>query len=157
MTSLVLSILLFLEPGASAGRRPVPSPPPTIDWPDFFASVTNQGVVFSEHLKTLEGQRVRLRGFRVTNPPVTGGLVVTRIRFVESDPHGPGAELDLPYDAVGVIWRRGLALPKVPARPTIEGTLRLGNRTFSGQVVTILLEDAVPVLPARARAGDESR
>ena len=42
----------------------------------------------------------------------------------------------------------GLRLPPVPQRPTIEGTLRLGNRKLEDENVIILVEDAVPVLPA---------
>ncbi len=148
--TLVLSLLLSLQPGAT--RRPTSSPPPpTIDWPDFFASVTTQGVIFSERMKALEGKRVRLRGFSVKQPPVPEGLLLTRIPFVESDPHGPGAELDVPFDAVGVVWRKGTTIPPVPASPTVEGTLRLGNRTVGGQIVALALDDAVPVLPERAK------
>ena len=97
----------------------------------------------------------RIRVVRVA--PVPRGLLLTRAPFAESDPYEPDTELDLPYDTVGVVWRRGIALPPVPSRPTVEGTLRLGNRTLSGQVVTILLEDAVPVVPARAGAGGKRR
>lgn len=150
--TVVLSLLLILEPGAS--RRPAPAlPPPEISWASFFASVTTQGVIFSEQLKALEGQRVRLRGFSVVNPPLPGGLVLTRIPFVESDPHGPGAELDLPFDAVGVVWRETIALPPVPRRPTVEGTLRLGNRSLGGQIVVMTLEDAVPVFAPKSASG----
>ena len=144
MTPLVLSFVMILGPGAAG--RPASSSPPTIDWPEFFASVSTQGVVFSDRLKSLDGKRVRLRGYSVTHPPVRGGLLLTRIPFVESDPHEEGSELDLPFDAVGVVWREGIALPPVPARPTIEGVLALGNRDLSGQIVALALVDAVPVL-----------
>ncbi len=145
MTNLVLSLVLILEPGAAG--RPASLSPATIDWPDFFASVSTQGVVFSDRLKALDGKRVRLRGFSVTHPPVPGGLLLTRIPFVESDPHEEGSELDLPFDAVGVLWRKGIALPPVPGRPTIEGTLKLGNRDLGGQIVALAVVDAVPAVP----------
>jgi hypothetical protein len=75
---------------------------------------------------------------------VPGGLLLTKSSF--SDPHAVD-ETDVPFDAVGILWRTGIALPPVPARPTIEGTLRLGNRTLGEQVVVLTLEDAVPVYP----------
>jgi hypothetical protein len=149
MTTLVLSLLLILEPGA-AGRPASSSPsaaPPTIDWPEFFASVGTRGLVFSDRLKALEGQRVRLRGCSVLRPEWSEGLLLTRFPFAESDPNDPEDVLDIPCDAVGVVWRRGIAVPSVPERPTVEGTLRLGNRTVSSQRVAILLEDATPAVP----------
>lgn len=152
MTNLLLSILLVLGPGGAAGR-PAPAPP-TIDWPEFFASVsTTQGVVFSNRLKALEGERVRLRGYSVTKPPIPGALLLTRIPYAESDPHQDGDELDLPYDAVGVVWRKAIAVPPVPRYPTVEGVLRLGNRTLGRQIVVVILEDAVPVYSAEPGRG----
>ena len=148
MATIVLSLLFLLEPGASG--RPAPSPlPPTIDWPGFFASVTTRGIVFSERLKALEGKRVRLRGYSVVLPEWSGGLILTRYAFVESDPNDPEDVLDIPFDAVGVRWRSGLAIPRVPDRPTVEGTLRLENAAVGPQRVALLLEDAVPVVPAK--------
>src|SRR5262245_16630785 len=157
MNTLVLSILLVLEPGGAAGHRPAAPPPPTIDWPDFFETVSNQGVVFSDRLKAMEGTRVRIRGYSVAEPPKAGALLLTRIPFAESDPNAPGEELDVPFDTVGVVWRTGIALPAVPARPTIEGTLRLGNRTLGDQIVVLTLEDAVPVYPKAAAKSSKPR
>lgn len=137
--------MLILEPGAEG--RPVSPAPATIDWPDFFASVSAQGVVFSDRLKGLEGRRVRLRGFSVARSPAQRGLLLTRIPYVESDPHGEGSELDLPYDVVGVVWRTSIGLPPVPGRPTVDGTLRLGNQEVGGQIVALALVDAVPSPP----------
>jgi hypothetical protein len=153
MATLVFSLLLILEPGG-ASSRPAPSPVPTIDWPDFFASVSIQGVVFSDRVKALEGHRVRLRGYSVTQPSLPGAVFLTRIPFVESDPHGPGSELDVPFDAVGVVWRSTLTLPPVPKHPTVEGTLRLGNRTLGDSIVVLTLEDAVPVYPKSSAKED---
>ncbi len=147
MTTLILSVLLILEPGAA--RRPASSAPepPTIDWPELFASVTVRGVVYSDRIKALDGKRVRFRGYSVVREGRKGGILLTRVPYVESDPHGPDSEFDIPYDAVGVVWRDGLKVPPVPERPTVEGTLRLGNRTVADQIVVLSLEDAVPTVP----------
>lgn len=127
-------------------RAAAPPPAPSIAWPDFFSRVSTEGLVYSEKLRALEGRRVRLRGFAVTNPPVPGGLIMTRDPY--SDPHDVD-ETDVPYDAVGVLWRKGLAITAVPGRPTVEGTVRLGNHEVGSQIVAILLEDAVPAPPRR--------
>jgi hypothetical protein len=39
---------------------------------------------------------------------------------------------------------------RVHVRPTVEGTLRLENAAVGPQRVALLLEDAVPVVPAKA-------
>ncbi len=41
-----------------------------IDWPDFFSRVTVTGVEYSDLLKSLEGKRVRLRGYSIPSPQV---------------------------------------------------------------------------------------
>ncbi|MBV9493234.1 MAG: hypothetical protein JOZ54_03225 [Acidobacteria bacterium] len=119
---------------------------PSLEWGTFHSSMTAQGITFSDPIKALDGQRVRLRGYAVTYPRLDGGLFLTR--FEHEDPHGV-EEHDLPFDAVGVVWRKGIALPPVPRRPTVEGTLRLGNRRFGEEFVSMTLEDAVPVIPTK--------
>jgi hypothetical protein len=151
MATVMLSLLLILEPGAAGRPAPLPPGPPLIDWPDFFASVTARGVVYSERLETLSGKRVRLRGYSVVREDWNGAILLTRQRYVESDPHGSDAEFDVPFDAAGVVWRRGLTIPRVPEQPTVEGTLVLGNRSVGSQKVVVLLEDAVPVFPRKPR------
>jgi hypothetical protein len=142
MSRLLLLLAFFATSAAT------PAPAPAIEWEGFHASVGAQGITFSDRLKALDGQRVRLRGYAVTYPRLNGGLFLTR--FEHEDPHGV-EEHDLPFDAVGVVWRKGVALPPVPRRPTVEGTLRLGNRRFDGDIVSMTLEDAVPVIPAKRR------
>ncbi|MBK5259262.1 MAG: hypothetical protein JJE51_06695 [Thermoanaerobaculia bacterium] len=129
MTTLILTLLLSA---------------PAIDWPRFFSTINASGVTYSDELKALEGKRVRLRGYSVLYPKPDGAIFVTC--FGHSDPHGV-EEHDLPFDAVAVIWRKELEIPPVPLRPTVEGTLRLGNRRFGeNEVVTITLEDAIPIV-----------
>lgn len=137
--------MLFLYASASGAGGPAPV---TIDWPDFFSRVSTLGLEYSERLRALEGQRVRLRGFSISHPRVPGGVLLSRDPY--SDPHDV-EETDVPYDAVGVLWRKSIPIPAVPARPTVEGTLSLGNHTLGDQTVAILLEDAVPVFPTRRR------
>jgi len=48
-----------------------------------------------------------------------------------------------------VRWRSGLEIPRVPHRPTVEGTLRLENAAVGPRRVALLLEDAVPVVRAK--------
>lgn len=129
MHPLVLAIALFLTP--------------VIRFDAFYSSIRANGLTFTEEMKTLEGERVQLRGYAVAHPRIDGGLLLTR--FEHEDPHGV-EEHDLPFDSVAVLWRKDVELPPVPRRPTVEGVLRLGNRTFGeSQIVTITLEDATPV------------
>lgn len=129
----------------SLARSQTPAAAPAIDWPQFFAHVGNEGLVYSDVLKSLEGKRVRLRGYAILEPAVPGGLLLGR----DAAPalHDVD-EVEVPYDAVGVLWRKGLKVPPPPARPTVEGILRLGNHDLGGQIVAILIDDATPVAPA---------
>lgn len=117
---------------------------PVIGWPQFFAKVSAQGLTYSQTLRHLEGHRVRLRGYSVAWPEIEHGVLLTSTPY--GDPHEV-EETDVPFDAVAVVWRSGLALPPTPRRPTVEGTLRLGNRNAGPVIVAITLEDAVPAPP----------
>lgn len=129
MNAFILAVALLLAP--------------VIHFEKFYGSVRADGLTFTEEMKTLEGKRVQLRGYAVGHPRVEGGLFLSR--YEHEDPHGVD-EHDLPFDAVGVLWRKGLELPPIPRRPTIEGVLRLGNRTLGdSEIVTVTLEDATPV------------
>jgi hypothetical protein len=149
VATILFSLILLVEPGAG-GRPAAAGAPVSIDWRDFFASAGPRGVVFSERMKALEGRRVRVRGFPLRRENWIGGLFLTQLSYVESDPHGADAEVDLPFDAVGVVWKKvGRAEEKLPQadRVTVEGVLRLGNRRLGEQVVIVSLDDAV-VSPA---------
>jgi hypothetical protein len=129
----------------SLAHAQAPAPPPTIDWPQFFAHIGNEGLVYSNTLKALEGKRVRLRGYAIHSPQIPGGLLLGR----DATPtlHDVD-EIEVPYDAVGLLWRKGLKVPPPPARPTVEGILRLGNHDLGTQIVAILIDDATPAAPA---------
>ncbi len=137
---IVLAASLLLFPAASGG--PSPSTP-TVDWTGFFSTVSVSGAEYSPALKALEGKRVRLRGHAVLEPVPPGGLFLTR---VPSERLHPDDEETLPWDSVAVAWRPGIVLPPIPSRPTVEGTLRLGNRRVGQENVILTLEDAVPVV-----------
>jgi hypothetical protein len=139
-----IALLLLFASTSSGASAPAPPPPCSISWDDFYARVSTLGLEYSATLHDLEGKRVRLRGFSIPFPKVPGGVLLSRNPY--SDPHDVD-ETDVPYDAVGVLWREDLALPPLPGRPTVEGTLRLGNHDLGEQTVSVLLEDAVPVLP----------
>ncbi|HEV7763484.1 MAG TPA: hypothetical protein VGQ76_00645 [Thermoanaerobaculia bacterium] len=131
MSTFVLAIALLLAP--------------VVSFEKFYASIRAEGLTFTDEMKSLDGKRVRLRGYAVDHPRIENGLFLTR--FEHEDPHGV-EEHDLPFDSVAVIWKKDIVLPPIPRRPTVEGVLRLGNRTFGeSQVVTITLEDATPVVP----------
>lgn len=118
-----------------------------LTWGDFFGRVTPRGAEFTARMRALEGSRVHLRGYSITTPPIEGGVLLSRLPY--DDPHEVD-ETDVPFDAVAVIWRKGVELGPIPRRPTVEGTLRLGTREHSGQMTAISLEDAIPVVnPAR--------
>ncbi|GAC1394870.1 MAG: hypothetical protein NVSMB68_11280 [Thermoanaerobaculia bacterium] len=112
-----------------------------ITWSDFFTRVTPHGAEYSDKPRQLAGTRVVLRGYAVANPPIEGGILLTQFPYSKSLEL---EETDVPYDAVAIIWRQNFEIPPIPSRPTIEGTLRLGNRTHSGQTTMITLEDCVP-------------
>jgi hypothetical protein len=118
---------------------------PLLDWEDLFSKVGVTGVEFRSDVRGLEGKRVRLRGWAVAQPVPAGGLFLTRLAHERL--HPDDAE-SLPWDAVGLLWRNGLSMPAVPKRPTIEGTLRLGTRRLGDESLILVLEDAVPWLPA---------
>jgi len=116
--------------------------PPVLTWNDFFVAVSAGGMTYSDVAKHLVGHRVRLRGYSVNNPPIENGVLLTH--FPYGDPHEVD-ETDIPYDAVAVMWRKGLDIPRIPSRPTVEGLLHLGNRDVGPVIVSITLEDATPV------------
>lgn len=129
---------------------PVPPPVsssaevPLLDWDGFFSTVSASGAEFKPEVRALEGKRVRLRGYAVVEPVPSGGLFLTRLPHERL--HPDDAE-SLPWDAVGLLWRKGLTLAAVPKRPTFEGTLRIGTRRLGDESVILVLEDAVPWLP----------
>lgn len=78
-------------------------------------------------MKALEGKRVSFQGYAVIQPVPDGG------RFLTRRPHErlhPDDAESLPWDAIGLLRRRGLSMPAVPKRPTVEGTPRLGSRSL---------------------------
>jgi hypothetical protein len=160
---LTAALLPLSFEGILLARPPAPAPAPTaadsiphLAWDDFFAKVETTGATFSDRIRALDGTRVVLRGYAVVDPKPEGGLFLTR--FPEARLH-PDDEDTLPWDSVGVVWRKSRKLPAIPRQPTIEGTLRLGNRELGTETVILVLEDAVPHLepvPA-ARAGTGGR
>lgn len=122
---------------------------PRLTWPQLFSKVSATGAEFSETARSLEGKRVLLRGHAVARGASAAHL------YLASSPAAPLHPDDydtLPWDAAGVVWRKGLALPQIPPRPTIEGTLRLGSRKLGEETVVLVLEDAVPFVPKAAAA-----
>ena len=135
---------------ASSGpKQRTPDSLPHIGWDDFFAKVESTGATYSDRLKDLDGRRVVLRGNAVMEPMPAGGLYLTR--NPESKLH-PDDEDTLPWDSVGVIWRKNVRVARVPSRPSIEGTLRVGNRQVGTETVILVLEDAIPHVEKGATA-----
>lgn len=127
---------------ASTGpKQRAPDPLPHLTWDDFFAKVESTGATYSDRLKELDGHRVVLKGNAVLEPMPKGGLYLTR--NPEAKLH-PDDEDTLPWDSVGVLWRKGVRISRVPLRPSIEGTLRVGNRQVGTETVILVLEDALP-------------
>jgi hypothetical protein len=148
MTRLAATLLAFTLLSSRGAGASAPAPPASrVEWREFFSKVTTEGAEFSEKLRSLEGKRVLLRGYAIFEPRPDGGLYLTR--FPEGKLH-PDDEETLPWDAVGVVWRKGIHLPKIPPYPTVEGTLRLGNRQLGTETVILLLEDALPARAAPA-------
>lgn len=145
MKRAALSLLL---PLLLAAPRLLAAAPPLLDFDRLFARVAVTGAELAPDVKALDGARVRLRGWAVHEPRPEGGLFLTRTPVQRLHPDD---EETLPWDAVAVVFREGLELPPVPDRPTVEGTLRLGNRRVGVETVILVLEDAVPA-PASAPA-----
>lgn len=156
-TLLLAPLFLVAAPGPAAQHdhaRPTaaPAPPPVsssadvplLDWDGFFSTVGATGAEFRPEVKALEGKRVRLRGYAVVQPVPPDGLFLTRLPHERL--HPDDAE-SLPWDAIGLLWRKGFSLAAVPKRPTFEGTLRLGTHRLGDESVILVLEDAVPWLP----------
>jgi hypothetical protein len=131
-------IVLALAFSISAPAEPAP---PRIDWTGFFSTLSATGMTYSEGLRKLEGKRVVLRGYAAVLPAFDGGVFLTR--FQHDDPHDVD-ERDLPFDAVAVIWDGAVDVERVPARPSVIGTLRLGNRIVGNETVALTLEAAQP-------------
>jgi hypothetical protein len=117
---------------------------PAITWADFFEKVTSSGLTYSAKLQELDGKRVCLRGYAILNPPIEHGILLSRMPY--DDPHDVD-ETDVPFDAVAVLWKKGIAIPPIPSRPTVEGILHLGNYDAGPVIVPLRLDDAVPVYP----------
>jgi hypothetical protein len=143
--SIVLAAVLFLSPLEAKSLTPSI---PTVDWSTFFSTVSVRGAEYAPELEALNGKRVRLRGHAVIEPVPQGGLFLTR---VPSERLHPDDEETLPWDSVIVLWRTGIMLPPIPSRPTVEGTLRTGNRRIGSETVILTLEDAVPVVSPAGR------
>lgn len=129
------------SPKSTGPKQKAPDSLPHLTWADFFAKVETTGATYSERLKALDGQRVVLKGNAVQDPKPEGGIYLTR--NPEARLH-PDDEDTLPWDSVGVVWRKGFKVAAVPPRPSIEGTLRVGNRQVGTETVILVLEDAVP-------------
>ncbi len=112
-----------------------------MSWADFFSKVESTGATFSDRMRALDGKRVVIRGCAVADPRPAGGLYLTRLP--EAKLH-PDDEDTLPWDSIGVVWKKGRKIPPVPRQPSVEGTLRLGNRELGTETVILVLEDAVP-------------
>jgi hypothetical protein len=125
--------------------------PPRVDWPMLFSRISVTGAQFSAKAKALDGKRVVVRGNGVPEPRPEGGVFLTRGATGRLHPDD---EETLPWDAGAALWRKGLDVREVPARPSIEGTLRLGNRRIGSETVVFVLEDAVPFVEDEARGVD---
>src|SRR6266508_1061518 len=107
--------LLAASPAVTPARSGTASLP-HLTWDDFFAKVETAGATFSDRMRSLDGTRVVLRGYAVDDPKPEGGLLLTH--FPESKLH-PDDEDTLPWDSVGVVWRKARKLPAIPRHPTI--------------------------------------
>jgi hypothetical protein len=132
---------LYADPPASAPARSASRALPHLTWNDFFAKVQSTGATFSDRLCALDGARVVVRGYAVVDPRPAGGIYLTH--FPEGKLH-PDDEDTLPWDSIGVVWKKGREVPAIPKQPSIEGTLHLGNRELGTERVILVLEDAVP-------------
>ena len=137
----VARALLFVLASLPAAAQTAAGALPHLTWNDFFAKVESTGATFSERMRALDGARVVLRGYAVADPKPEGGLYLTH--YPEGRLH-PDDEDTLPWDSIGVVWKKGTKLSTIPKQPSIEGTLRLGNRDLGTETVILVLEDAVP-------------
>src|SRR5262245_52946537 len=99
MKALLLALAL-LAGHTHADRKP--DAPPKLDWSTLFSRVGVEGAEFSETARSLDGKRVRFRGYALASPIPDGGLFLTRA------PEGrlhPDDEDTLPWDAVAVLWK----------------------------------------------------
>jgi hypothetical protein len=150
---LPLEETLHAAPPAPAPARNASEALPHLGWDDFFSKVESTGATFSDRMRALDGTRVVVRGFAVLDPKPDGGLYLTH--YPEGRLH-PDDEDTLPWDSVGVVWKKGRKIPAIPKQPSIEGTLHLGNRELGTETVILVLEDAVPHVEKGPKAAKPS-
>jgi len=139
-----LLLVLALPISAAWGQAPAPSVDPAteIRFDELFKPIGPGGLEYSDRLRSLEGIRVRLRGYMVAReaaPPGTFLLAPLPVQLHETE---YGLADDLPPATVLVeapAWS-GWAVPHRSGLLTVTGILQLGNREeLDGRVSSIRL------------------
>lgn len=139
----VLASTLSLQ-AASTKLPPLPNGVTELKFSEFFATpVGPRGLILTDKLRSLEGQRVRILGYmahRDGQPP--GAFLFTPFP-VQIHDHDNGLAEDFPASAVlvSVPTLREQPVPFVPGLMLLTGTLSLGNRPEpDGRISMVRLE-----------------
>jgi hypothetical protein len=102
---------------------------PELSFADFFGPIGPRGMEYSEKIRALAGQRVRLRGYMVQQNERIPGLFLFAGMPVKVDTRADCNETDTPPAMLHVfVPGAAKALPWVPGARFISGVLELGAR-----------------------------
>lgn len=102
---------------------------PELSFQDFFGPIGPRGLEYSEKIRALAGQRVRVRGFMVQQSERAPALFLFAARPVKVDTRADCNETDTPPAMIHVLVPSAKkALPWVPGPHFLSGILELGAR-----------------------------
>ena len=102
---------------------------PELSFADFFGPVGSRGLEYSEKIRALAGQRVRVRGFMVQQSERAPGLFLFAGWPVKVDTRADCNETDTPPAMIHVLVSGSMkTLPFVPGPHVLSGVLEIGAR-----------------------------
>ncbi len=111
---------------------------PELSFTEFFGPIGPGGLDYSEKIRALAGQHVRVRGFMVQQTVRTRGLFLLAGWPVKVDLRGDCTENDTPPATIHVIVP-GVqkTLPFIPGQRFLSGKLEIGARTETDDRISV--------------------
>jgi hypothetical protein len=111
---------------------------PELNFAEFFAPIGPGGLEYSEKIRALAGQRVRVRGFMVQQTERVPALFLFAGMPVKVDTRADCNETDTPPAMIHVFVPGATkALPFVPGPHFLSGTLEIGARTEQDDRISV--------------------